>query len=370
MARVLFISKPIAPPWNDSSKNLVRDLASNLKRHRPAIMSKKGSAPILAHAEIEPIYPADVHPFAPAFSDNLRVLRHLLTGSRADLWHFFFAPNPRTSTAGAWTSRLRRVRTVQTICSAPKNDQVYEKAIFADRTVVLSKSTEKRLLAAGIPAAKIRRIAPCVPHLEPLSDAARSEIKLRFSLPLDRPVLLYPGDLEFSGGAERAIFALADLPRTAPAHLAMACRGKTSLALQQETNLRALVAELGLVSSVTWIGETSDIVNLLGSAEIVLLPAEALYAKMDLPLALIEAMALKRPVLVGAGTPAEELAEGGGALAVDPTRDATSAAVLLLLNNLRECIKMGEKARQTVFERYGAQAMAAAYEQLYDELLE
>ena len=27
MPSVLYVSKPVAPPWNDSSKNLVRDLA-------------------------------------------------------------------------------------------------------------------------------------------------------------------------------------------------------------------------------------------------------------------------------------------------------------------------------------------------------
>ena len=36
-ATVLFVSKPVEPPWNDSSKNLVRDVASCLnQRENPA----------------------------------------------------------------------------------------------------------------------------------------------------------------------------------------------------------------------------------------------------------------------------------------------------------------------------------------------
>jgi glycosyltransferase involved in cell wall biosynthesis len=369
MARVLLVSKPISPPWNDSSKNLVRDLATHMQRHRPTVLSKTGVENAVPGVKADAIYPANVRPFAPALADNLRVVRRLLTGERADLWHFFFAPNPRSSLSASWASKVRRVRTLQTICSAPRHDVDLKTVLFADRLVVLSKFTEQRLLDAGVQAEKVRLIPPCVPQMAPLGEIERSQTKERFKLPLDRPLLVYPGDLEFSSGAEKALFALADLPPNQPAHLALACRGKTPLARQHESRLKTLVAELGLASSVTWIGETQEIVELLGSAEIVLLPAENLYAKMDLPLALIEAMAMKRPVVVTAGTPAQELAEGGAALAVESSREATSAAVLSLLNDSRECIALGERAGKAAQERYGAQSMASAYEKVYDELL-
>ena len=35
MARILMVSKPVAPPWNDSSKNLVRDVAGHLRGTAP-----------------------------------------------------------------------------------------------------------------------------------------------------------------------------------------------------------------------------------------------------------------------------------------------------------------------------------------------
>lgn len=370
MARVLLVSKPICPPWNDSSKNLVRDLATFMQRHRPTVMSKAGVKNALPGVKAHAVYPENVRPFAPALTDNLRVLRRLLTGERVDLWHFFFAPNPRSSFAASWASKIRRVRTVQTICSAPWHDVNLNTVLFADRLVVLSRFTEQKLLDAGVRPEKVRLIPPCAPLLTPLSETEKSQTKERFKLPLDRPLIVYPGDLEFSSGAEKAIFALADLPSNQTAHLALACRGKTALARQHESRLTALVAELGLALSVTWIGETPEIVKLLGSADIVLLPAENLYAKMDLPLALIEAMAMKRPVVVTAGTPAQELAEGGAALAVEPSREATSEAVLTLLNDSRKRIELGERAGKAAIERYGAQSMASAYEKVYDELLD
>jgi glycosyltransferase involved in cell wall biosynthesis len=52
-----------------------------------------------------------------------------------------------------------------------------------------------------------------------------------------------------------------------------------------------------------------------------------------------------------------------------PSREETSAAVLSLLKQDEERIEMGERARKIVLERYSAEAMAQAYERVYDELL-
>ncbi len=43
MPEVLFVSKPVAPPWNDSNKNLVRDLARGMTRYRPHVMVPRGA---------------------------------------------------------------------------------------------------------------------------------------------------------------------------------------------------------------------------------------------------------------------------------------------------------------------------------------
>jgi hypothetical protein len=72
-----------------------------------------------------------------------------------------------------------------------------------------------------------------------------------------------------------------------------------------------------------WFGETPFIHDLLAVADLVTLPADTLYAKMDVPV-LVKAMALDARCL-GTGTPGEELAIAGGAVAVETQRDAVSA---------------------------------------------
>ena len=64
MAEVLFVSKPVAPPWNDSSKNLVRDIAGHLRRHSPVLMGRAGQTNPIDRGRVEAVYRAACPPVA------------------------------------------------------------------------------------------------------------------------------------------------------------------------------------------------------------------------------------------------------------------------------------------------------------------
>lgn len=347
--RVLFVSKPVEPPWNDSSKNLVRDVDAHLRRYLGTTMVSA------SNPEGAAIYESPGHAgFAPALRENARVLRYLLKDRSHALWHFFFAPNPRTGFAGHLTRALRRVPSVHTICSAPKDFSAWRSSLFADRVVVLSEHTESRLIQAGFPSKRLRRIVPALPALEALSTEERMSERVALGLDPDKAVVIYAGDLEFGGGAELCLDACRDMD----VQLVMACRTKTARASEVEAELRRR-------GNATWVGETRRIHALLGCADTVLLPGTSLYAKMDYPLVVLEAMSMGQPVVVGAGTPAEELAEGG-ALACEPSVQAVQNAITTALS---DGPALGTRGAAYVRERFTASHVAEQYEALYDEVL-
>jgi glycosyltransferase involved in cell wall biosynthesis len=370
MANVLFVSKPVAPPWNDSSKNLVRDVACSLERHRGVVLSDVATLSLGPRVQVENLYRGTTRRYSPALWSNALVFGRLLLGRAYDVWHFFFAPNARSAWAAGVAARRRGVPTLQTVCSAPKQDADWRKVLFADCTVVLSRHTEARLLEAGVPPERLQRVPPAVAPLEPPDTEVRDAARGRWGLDRLAPLLVYPGDLEFSRGAERMLEVLADLPRTLGAQLVMACRRKTRLAALEEKRLRDRARDLGVARAVHWIGETREIHALLGCADLVMLPAECLYAKMDLPLALIEAMYLARAVVVGSGTPAGELAEDGGARSVDLDRDVLAETARVLLEDGAQREALGRRAREQAAQRFAPARVAAAYEGLYDELVD
>lgn len=368
MAEVLFVSKPVAPPWNDSSKNLVRDIAGNLTRYSPVLMGRPGEPNSIDRGRVEAVYrAASDGGFSPSLKDNLGVFRRLLLGGSVDLWHFFFAPNPKSSAAGRFAGAVRRTPSVHTVCSVPAEGTDVAKVLFADVTVVLSRFSHKRFREEGIAESALRVIPPCVPPLDEPTSTERAELRRRHEIPQSAAVWIYPGDLEFGGGAEIAIEAFATTNRP-DALLLMACRRKTPQADEALARLVEQAKRWGIEARVRWVGETRQIHELLALSDFVLMANRSAYAKMDYPLVALESMCLGRPVLVGEGTPAAELAEDGGALGVETNAEAVAAAVERLSGDRSAYEDLGKRARLLATTKLSPQEVAGAYELLYEEL--
>ncbi len=356
MPEVLFVSKPVAPPWNDSNKNLVRDLARGMTRYRPHVMVPRGAA--FDGAIAEPLY-AEAGRHAPSRAANARVLARLVTGARVDVWHFFFGPNPLTLRAGRLAAMVRRARTVHTIASAPDDLERVAPMLFAERVVALSAHTQRRLERAGVRAVHIP------PALGPVTVAPAAIVAARAAHALPGRFVLFPGDLEFGNGAETFVRAAAAAPEVG---WVVAARPKTPRAHEARVRLEQLARETG--APVVWLGEIADIHAVVAAASVVALASDTLHAKMDWPLVLLEALALKIPVIVAEGTAAAELVASRGAFAV-PTGDPGA-----LLAAVREVLAMPAAARDERLreaaawvERTCAPAtVASAHEALYDAL--
>jgi glycosyltransferase involved in cell wall biosynthesis len=234
--------------------------------------------------------------------------------------------------------------------------------------VVLSQHTERTLLDAGLARARLVRIAPAIQPLAPLDRAGRAAARARFGLAADAALVLYPGDLEFGGGAQLCVEAFRD-PSLRGAELVLACRTKTAHARRVEAELRARVEALGLAQRVHFVGETAHIHALLGCVDLVALPSSDLYAKMDYPLVLLEAMSLARTVVVARDTPAAELCVDDAARAVETTPDALANTLAALLADAEERAQLGQRAVHAVQTRYTYEIMARDYEAAYDALV-
>ncbi len=357
MRDVLLVSKPIAPPWTDSNKNLVRDLAGALRRYRPRVMVPVGVS--LPGVVSETVYTA-AGAYAPSRVANARVFARLLAGPSVDVWHFFFAPNPLTLRAGAVARVVRRVPTVHTIASAPDDLERVAPMMFADAVVALSEHSARRLAAVGVRA----RVIP--PALAPVHVAAAEVAAARRRHDLPGPYVLYPGDLEHSDGARTFIEAsarddgaltwvIAARPKTARAHEALA--GLTTLATERRANVR-------------FLGEIGDIHAVLAGAELTTLVVDTLHAKMDLPLVLLESLGLRIPVVVSSTTAAAEILPSGGASAIGPSDPAALfAEVRSLVDAPARRAAMGLAGERWVAATCAPSVVAAAHEILYDEVL-
>ncbi len=368
---VLMVSKPVAPPWNDSSKNLVRDLALAGRRFSYHVLTPDAAELAGEAVRAEPIYGRARGAHTPPLQQNLLVLARLLARDRCALTHFFFAPNPRATVAARLALGLRARRTVQTVCSIPRDFSRPERLLFADQVVVLSRFTLDHFLEVGVPASRLTLIPPAIAIPDPPDAAARLEARRRHGFPDDAVVVLFPGDYQFSTAADtfaRAIVALRDL---AGVRFVFACRIKQRASLAEEARLRTLLHGAGVLDRVRMLREVSEMPGLLAASDLAVLPADSLYAKMDLPLVLLEAMARELPILVPDEPPLSELLEGAEVGVALRPRDpeALAAAIRALAGSAPRRRELGLRARAAAIARYSIAEVSSRYEDLYQSLL-
>lgn len=363
---ILLVSKPVVPPWNDSGKNLVRDLAGAGQRYDYRVMATQGAEVPGPRAKADPVYSA-AGLYSPGFKQNLSVLKRLLKPDRQRLYHFFFAPNPKTSKMARVVLKLKRRRSVHTICSVPATFEGITRLMFADRIVALSEHTRELLERHGV--RNVVHIPPCIPSSDPLPEGRRKGMVDGLGLPA-LPLVVFPGDYQFSSAARICADALPEILGKTDAHFVFACRIKQEQSRQIETGIREMVSQAGLDGRVSFFNEISDMEALVAAASLVVLPADSLYAKMDIPLVLLEALREEVPVVVSDHGPLAELvAEPVGVAAPEGNANAFANAVVELLNNPEQRREMGRRGREMVLEKYNPDSISARYEQLYDELL-
>lgn len=356
----MVISKPVRPPWTDSSKNLVRDIVTQSRATDFDLMGDGAFEPEWPSVNWLPVY-GGRGAYAPGLAEKARALTAVLRAPRAvDAFHLFFAPNPVSGAALNPTLALKRRPVVHTICSVPQSFETAARWIRADATVALSNYTANRLTDAGVP--NVRLISPGIDP-DRFGAADLSDVP-------ERPTVLFAGDYEVGGGAGRLIeCAPAVLSAVPNARFVFACRPKTGDAAEGERQARRQVADAGLDSAFEFLGEVSDVAALLRDCTVCTLPIDSTWRKMDIPLVLLEAMALAKPVVVTDRPPLAEILVGGGGTSV-PTNDARALgdALIAILEDDSHRRALGNAAAASVRERWNISKLAVRYDELYAEL--
>jgi len=364
LLEVLLVTKPVAPPWNDGTLNLTRcllqgdDVGCRFRVPVPAGAQTLG----IPHAIEEAIYPeAGAH--GTTGRNNLAMLGRLLRPARAQAMHFLFAPSARTGGILRILLAARNIPTIHTLCSRPQSFDDLRSVLFADHHIVLSRFTEQKLRSAGV--RSVERVDPGI--FEPDSDSATgTRILSEAGIPENTPIVLYAGDLEFSKGAETVIRAMPEALKSTPHHVVLACREKTARAAIERQRLQELAATLGVESRTHFLGTVPSFHSLLGKADLLLFPTANTYAKLDLPLVLLEALALGIPLVVAEEGPVGELLDenvGFGVKAENPADLGTALNDILTKGTAGD--EKSELCRRAFLQRFQAKQHAQAVGNLY-----
>lgn len=308
--RVLLVTKPLAPPFNDGAKVVPRALLHSLDPTRIAVVSTKVGRRVLEQElgagcpEVLPVYRGG-GTFGPRGLDNAVVFAYLLVARfHYRALHFFFAPNPLTCRAIRLLRALSPgVSFVQTVMSRPQSYDAGKALVFGDVITAGSEDTARKLEeATGRQVRVVRPGIACDVESEP-----RDVVLSRLKLSLDGFHVLYAGDLDEGG-------ALPHLARIAPALLEREPRACFHLSVRRKSPSTEGLARAFYDEHLARFGDRARMYfdhapfrELLDMADAMVLPQEHLVRKVDAPLVVLEQMARGKPVFLLDRPPLDEI---------------------------------------------------------------
>jgi stage V sporulation protein B len=308
--RILLVTKPLAPPYNDGSKVFPRLLAETLPVAGVELLSTKAGRRALEH-ELGERCPGVVaaYPSAASFAgrklQNLSVFAYLLlTRFHYRGLHFFFAPNPLTCRAIRLLRLLSpRVAFVQTVMSRPRSYEGGRSLLFGDVITAGSDDTAMKLREAT--GREVRVVRPGI--RSEVAPVSREEALRAHGLPLSALHVLFAGDIDEGGALEHLRrLAPALLQREQRSHFHLSVRRKAE---ETEAKARAFFEEhLAPFQGRAHIYvDHTPFPELLDLADAAVLPQEDLIAKVDAPLVVLELMARGKPVFLLDRPPLDEI---------------------------------------------------------------
>jgi glycosyltransferase involved in cell wall biosynthesis len=292
-------------------------------------------------------------------------LARMLRAERPDVFHAHMSSPlaAKWALSAAVAARVPAVvGTVQVISDyVPDRSTLLQLRLLArgvDRYLAVSRAIAAELVERyRWPAAKVEVVHNAV---EPSRFAVSAPPGLREQLGASdaRPLVLTAARLDEQKGHSFLFEALARVP---DAVLALAGDG------EERAPLEALAARLGIADRVRFLGRRSDVPQLLAACDVFALPS--LYEGSSL--AVLEAMAARRPLVSSAIAGTDELIEDGrDGLLVPPGDSAALARALerlLVEPQLRDTLAAG--AYERVEREFSREQMARRVTAVYEELL-
>jgi glycosyltransferase involved in cell wall biosynthesis len=227
------------------------------------------------------------------------------------------------------------------------------------KVVAVSEDVRLRLIRAGVRAKKISVIGNGI-DLRPF-DYAPAILKKELGWSA-YPLVGLVGRLAVEKGVDVFLLAAARvLAQRSDAKFVVAGDGP------DRSELDALIDKLGIYGSVRMLGRRDDMPSLYASLDVMVSSSRL----EGLPIAILEGMASRLPVVATAVGEVPSVVRDGRTGVLVPSQDMESLAIAILelLRNPAQRERLGSAARQLIEDEFSAERMAADYLQVYEEVI-
>lgn len=289
-------------------------------------------------------------------------LRRFIRDSRADIVNTHSGRD--TQLAGmAARSLPRRPRVVRTRHLALPITSRFTYSVLPDHVVTVSAHVAHYLETAGVPPERITAVPTGIDLTRYVAAPGGGTLRAELGLSADAPLVGTVAILRRKKGHAELLEAIpAVLARFPDAHFVFAGDGP------QRENIERRIVELSLSDSVHLLGLRRDVVNVLQSLDLFVLPTH----QEALGTAFVEAGAMGLAVVGSKVDGVPEIVGAGETGKLVPVNDppALAEAIVEMLADPATRRRMGEAARQKVATHFSREAMVASMVAVYGRVME
>ncbi|OGI16385.1 MAG: hypothetical protein A3J63_01735 [Candidatus Moranbacteria bacterium RIFCSPHIGHO2_02_FULL_40_12b] len=375
--KILLVTRPICPPWDEASKNFAYNLAKNIRDCEITLLTCGKISRLSENIKQEPIYSSVRF----NFFQKLRLVIFLFFNARKyDVIHLLFTP---TKTNGwiikyilksplipLWKRGRIKVKIIQTIATLREDlygDAEIKKMLFGDRIITYSQHAKNKLNSLGFN--NVTQVYPGI-DLEHYSPTPKSNLQpTTYNLQPDDFVVTYPGEYARLGAANDImdmILRYSSILKNNNIKLVFACRVKNEMDARKKEEVKRKLEAAGCLDNVIFTDTVSDMAELYNISDVVIFPVRDMKGKFDVPLAVTEAMACGKPVILSDLAILKEFAnENNSVIIKNGDIEQLKSSILDLYQNKNKREEVGKNGRKYIEANFDIKIVAERYKEIY-----
>jgi len=365
--RVLLLTRPICPPWDEGSKNFAYTLAKYAGDFEIHLLTCGKVDDLPENVIQHQIYTSSKLNLAQKF----RLFRFLWRSDDFDIIHSLFTPT-RVNSSFLRFSLKKNVKTIQTVATLREDfysADDFKKILFSDQIIVCSDYAKEKLERMGFE--NVKRIYPGI-DLEIYSPAPKNaELMKKYKTSEDDFVINYTGEYIRLGDMDDIIETFISLAKSKiNFKLHLAVRVKNAKDAWKKREILHKLKKENILDRIAFIDDGSyemqDIFNL---CDISIFPACTMAGKFDIPLAVIEAMACGKPVIASDLDTIKHFLNNENSILIPAgNQEALKENILYLHDNFNVRNDLARKGFVFAKENFDIIKIVKEYEEVYENL--
>ncbi|MFC1756398.1 glycosyltransferase family 4 protein [Patescibacteria group bacterium] len=366
--KILLVTRPLSPPWDEASKNFAYNLAKNIKNFQLTILVSERNANISRNVRQEKIYTSN--------SFNLKQKHNLMkylirTRKDFDIVHYIFTPTKLNSFLIKYFAKHKNAKTIQTIATIREDlfsDKQLKKLIFGDVLATYSEYARKKLNNIGLD--HVQHVYPGVDLDVYFPTQKNLKLMSEWKITPDDFIISYPGEYTRLGATNDIVKSIPKIFKAIQnSKFIFACRIKSEQDAQKKDEILHIFKSKGLLNRIIFTDIFLDMPKLYNMSDVVIFPVRNMKGKFDVPLAVIEAMACEKPVVISDLPILSEFANEKNSVKIKRgNRQGLIDAIVSLRANDKKRQEIGKNARQYVAKRFNIKKVSEKYQDIYEAI--